>query len=534
TTTTTSINEKRRFKSYSLWLLSDPFPKLPWENIIRIIVRIYQHSTFRCSVCLCEEFFLPFMTPCGHIFCGNCLLHCLFEHHPLRLQSQVQSTDATVHINAYHAVPVDFWKDTRGPCPLCQFYFHFQQCRIVVFRRVHKFLSGELIDFVLVEREYGTELLQAVGYEHKDYNTKSLSPLMQPAPSDNHYDAKEKDKQEQEQEQEQDDEKEENNNDENFLWKFRRFDVVNVKQEVTRIEDMISQVGRYMKSVSSDDYFEMPFLASLSNYLKQFQLHLLELESYPSSSGESPVQTETTAMPDGGRDKMNVRPPNLNHVYQSIDGQYLFLDPLNWNMLRAEYSRQSYHRSYHRSRANPIQHLLPKYLKNCKILQIEKFTFTPHLKQQFKWLSAILPYNANFAFVEIDMTQLVSPQVLRHYQSEIDEKARVRQLIEQEKLDQEAKLVEEERQKEAQKRVHEKPLDITSFETFPSLLDMQTYNKQQEALKKRQFDKSWSDLLKPQPNKTTPLPKPQKQQVIERKHNNLNNNKRFQRPKTGK
>ncbi|ETO23832.1 RING finger domain-containing protein [Reticulomyxa filosa] len=143
-----------------------------------------------------------------------------------------------------------------------------------------------------------------------------------------------------------------------------------------------------------------------------------------------------------------------SYVYQSMEGQYMLLDPLNWQMLRSEYMSSSHQKNTISS--DLLEQRLPRYLKHCKILQIEKFTFTPQLKQRFKWLSSILPFNADFGLVEIDMTNLVSKQVYQQYQHEIEKKERFRQRMQQEKEAYD-KLQKErlERQQQEQKQKHE-------------------------------------------------------------------------------
>eukprot|EP00743_Colponemidia_sp_Colp-15_P009707 GILK01010622.1.p1 GENE.GILK01010622.1~~GILK01010622.1.p1 ORF type:complete len:759 (-),score=146.95 GILK01010622.1:333-2609(-) len=88
--------------------------------------------------------------------------------------------------------------------------------------------------------------------------------------------------------------------------------------------------------------------------------------------------------------------------YQSVDGQLLFLHPLNVRMLMKEYGRYS---------------RFPNTIEG-EVIEIEHCQQTDHTRKRFKYLSH-LPLAADFLFVELDMTSLVSTDTNKLFADEV-------------------------------------------------------------------------------------------------------------------
>lgn len=102
----------------------------------------------------------------------------------------------------------------------------------------------------------------------------------------------------------------------------------------------------------------------------------------------------------------------LNFFYQEENGDTLYLHPLNYSMLLAEYKNVG---------------KLPTQLK-ATILEIEKFTMTPFYKKKWIYLSHI-KLGATFYFVELNLTELVSYKTTQAFSSQLNERQLIRESI---------------------------------------------------------------------------------------------------------
>merc|ERR1712157_517376 len=144
------------------------------------------------------------------------------------------------------------------------------------------------------------------------------------------------------------------------------------------------------------------------------------------------------------------------YVYQSNDGQLVFLHPHNYNMLKHDVG-------YNFDR-------FPFVLNECKILQIEHYVQSYDLRRRYPFL-AFIPVDVGFIFVEVDLSHIVSAETLKYFEKQSMDRLQCRmekqQLMEEE--EKRSKIMEEQRVA-MQKQKYAKPqIDIKDETQFPSL-----------------------------------------------------------------
>eukprot|EP00742_Colponemidia_sp_Colp-10_P005225 GILJ01005583.1.p1 GENE.GILJ01005583.1~~GILJ01005583.1.p1 ORF type:complete len:757 (+),score=110.33 GILJ01005583.1:243-2513(+) len=131
-----------------------------------------------------------------------------------------------------------------------------------------------------------------------------------------------------------------------------------------------------------------PVTTNVSNRSKPKRGSLNRKESLSSLNGEDEVDSD-------GED-------GTYSFYQSVDGQLLFLHPLNVRMLMKEYGRYS---------------RFPNTIEG-EVIEIEHCQQSDHTRKRFKYLSH-LPLAADFLFVELDMSSLVSADTNKLFADEV-------------------------------------------------------------------------------------------------------------------
>ncbi|KYR01487.1 RING zinc finger-containing protein [Tieghemostelium lacteum] len=96
------------------------------------------------------------------------------------------------------------------------------------------------------------------------------------------------------------------------------------------------------------------------------------------------------------------------YIYQSSDGQDIFLHPLCMKILSREYL----------SKGDVNGEILLPGNISSKILELETFELTKSLRNQYKSLT-VIPLTTPITFIEIDMSGLVSKETLDHFAHEL-------------------------------------------------------------------------------------------------------------------
>ena len=296
-----------------------------------------------------------------------------------------------------------------GHCPLCHEYVNFDQTRPLTVIRCHDYKPGDTIDMVLIERIKGQQPI----FSAKFNGNTSIST-------------------------------------------FRKFE--SERYELEKSKEEISEIERAIKS--ADPIYEAPFLRLLAVQVEQYsayisnqrhQYHIepsnlyrvrsdqtnardsmsalsiqpqpIEKRSYSTNSylsgfntSSNPQRAQQRAIQFEQEQEEN-RYRKKKYVFQSADGQLIFLHQHNYNMLK--------HEVHHDFEA------FPPLLAQCKILEIEHVEQSYDLRRKYPFLGFI-PVDVSFTFCELDFSNVVSAATNRHFEKQTLHRQRHR--VEQEKI----------------------------------------------------------------------------------------------------
>ena len=328
--------------------------------------------------------------------------------------------------------------DLFGHCPLCHEYVAFEQCRPLTVIRCHEYKVGDNINMTLIERRKGEQPQFSLNYNH------SLN-----------------------------------------ISTFRKFETE--KYEIQQCNKELLEIKKAIKS--SDPIYEEPFLRLLSIHVKQYKQYIIQqrsdynITSKPIAPNQNQFQSRhqrTEQKRDSNDQPIIAKPSNAfsaamqqlqfeqnslqqqhryrkkKYVYQSDDGQLIFLHPHNYNMLKHDinYDFQSF----------------PSLITNCKILEIERYEQSYDLRRKYPFLGFI-PVDVSFSFVEVDLSQCVSKSTLKYYEKTTIEREQYR--IDQAKLaekEEKRQQIMEEQRIALQRQKYARPqIDINDYTEFPSL-----------------------------------------------------------------
>merc|ERR1719295_389854 len=108
------------------------------------------------------------------------------------------------------------------------------------------------------------------------------------------------------------------------------------------------------------------------------------------------------------------QPSGEKFLYQSIDGQRVFLHQLNFQTL-----------CYQAKNAPEPDQKMPPRIKG-KVLSIESLTLTPEERKKWRFLSH-LPLNSSVCFAELDLDHLLTQPTMEKYGQRLQAKRRMRQ-----------------------------------------------------------------------------------------------------------
>jgi len=144
------------------------------------------------------------------------------------------------------------------------------------------------------------------------------------------------------------------------------------------------------------------------------------------------------------------------YVYQSSDGQLIFVHPHNYNMLKHD--------------INYNFNAFPSILRDCKILQIEQYVQSYDLRRRYPFL-AFIPVDIAFSFIEVDLSSIVSKATSKYFERQSLDRKSLRMEKEKEiERELKQKQILEEQRVALQKQKYAKPqIDINDYSEFPSL-----------------------------------------------------------------
>lgn len=389
------------------------FLKSIWPHILRVNTRVLEGSKFRCPICLDEHIQIGRITECGHCFCGTCLLHHLLtknkEDGPITIEYKAE--------NFYN------FTDLFGHCPLCHEYVSFEHCRPLTVHRVKDYKVNDTICMVLIERTKG-EQPQSL---HIDVNAST----------------------------------------------FRKFETD--QNEIVKCDEELAEIAMAIKS--SDPIYEEPFLQLLSIQVVQYKQYIMQQRQrynvsmrdefkYKENFNEKNELMLDKPFNDNNQCKQqqiayeqyrqSQRYQKKKYVYQSSDGQHIFLHPHNYNMLKFD--------------INYNFDQFPSLLMQCKILQIEHYTQSYDLRRRYPFL-AFIPVDVGFTFVELDLSHIVKAETNKYFEKQSFDRQQCR-IEKKQMMEEEVKRnkIMEEQRVALQKQKYAKPqIDINDEAEFPSL-----------------------------------------------------------------
>eukprot|EP00736_Rhodelphis_marinus_P012178 Rmarinus@m.18748 len=98
------------------------------------------------------------------------------------------------------------------------------------------------------------------------------------------------------------------------------------------------------------------------------------------------------------------------HFYQPADGQLLFLHPINVRCLTEAYGKDGSE--------------WPQVVDG-KIVEVEWVTISPEVRKRYSFLRH-LPLSCTIGFVEVNLSHILSPEVLKKFQAVFEERVKVR------------------------------------------------------------------------------------------------------------
>ena len=250
---------------------------------------------------------------------------------------------------------------------------------------------------------------------------------------------------------------------------FRKFETE--KCEIQQCDKELLEIKNMIKSC--DPIYEGPFLYLLSIHVNQYKEYIIQQRFEYNIISEQETEQKRDDKEYFEQKEMNTMKmqqqfhfeQNSQHqyrkkkyIYQSDDGQLIFLHPHNYNMIKYDMDYDF--------------ELFPALLTNCKILEIERYQQSYDLRRKYPFL-AFIPVDVSFSFVEIDLSQNnnVSASTLKYFAKTT--MGRQQNRIEQEKLaEKETKhqQIMEEQRIALQKQKYARPqIDINDYREFPSL-----------------------------------------------------------------
>jgi len=469
------------------------FLKSIWPHILRVTTRVSKKSKFRCPICLDQDIFGGRITECGHCFCGTCLLHHLFSYQQSTKNEREQRLIPEIKEDE------DFnFTDLFGHCPLCHEYVSFEQARPLTVIRCNDYKVNDCIDLVLIER--------CKGEQPQFFASPAASVDLSHDHSLN-------------------------------ISTFRKF--VTEKHEISHCDKELHEIEQAIKS--ADPIYEEPYLRLLAAHVQQYKAYILhQRRQYKvSNQPEAEKKNDHNDEPATNRPEISeesapykhepvvakpasstfdqyryyqhpppVRYRKKKYVYQASDGQLIFLHPHNYNMIKHD-------RDFRFDR-------FPLVLRNCKILEIQRFEQSYDLRRIYPFLGFI-PNDIQFSFIEVDLSGIVSKRTLKYFEKSTKDREQSR--AEQERKMQEElkhRQVMEEQRVALQKQKYARPqIDIHDYSEFPSLTggaadesqsdnnsDPQTQtaapNANASNLSRRSpAQRSWSEMMVKPPSKET-------------------------------
>ena len=102
------------------------------------------------------------------------------------------------------------------------------------------------------------------------------------------------------------------------------------------------------------------------------------------------------------------------YFYQCVDGQPIFIHPLNSRCLIHEYGS--------------IEGSIPEL--TCTIVAMEHYTQSPELRSRYRYFSH-LPLGCPFILCEVDVTPFIGEETYQHFKSDFDRRSKARRVKEQ-------------------------------------------------------------------------------------------------------
>lgn len=378
--------------------LSNPDKMLQWEDVAAVSFSTPNHV--QCPICLDSPPLCPQITTCGHIFCFPCILRYLMMGEG------------------------DHKGDNWEKCPLCSVMISCKDLHTVCIGNVKHYDVGKHIDFTLLTRAKNS----VIPFEK---NQHSLGAL--PHSVDDQCNA------------------------------FSRF-TLTYDPELSASKAAL-ELTRWIEKVQSEggeDLESLPYVYAARDQLEERKKAWTERRTSEYLSGSPPLKQQLMADAKAGLGKLkidsfesvkeddpsepqgaqghlskcddkreldkasdkfkeikNLEDMEFKHqnentepvdeesysFYQSADGQFLILHPLNMKCLLHHYGSHN---------------LLPSRIGG-KILQLEPITQTEAIRKRYRYLSHF-PLTTTFQLCEIDLSDLLPPSAFFPFTDEIEKR----------------------------------------------------------------------------------------------------------------
>lgn len=309
--------------------LTDPDAVIDWDLVEFVIYGQSSAEPATCSICL-DAPLCPRVAKCGHVFCWHCILQ-LFSYHE---------------------------RSSIAPCPVClREKIGVVDLRPVIFESFHLPVVGSSIDFGLLQRPKHLNLLFPA-QSRPELDPKSPLPSLQDAATS----------------------------------KFNRLVVTPLLADLLR-----SEVSALEKAI-----FAAKATQELTLYLEvalgMLQDELAELDSKSAglaSSAAIPALLSPLVKPAPKQKLADLIPAVLEpedcyFFFQAVDGQQIFLHPLNLHYIAKEYRQDE----------------LPSLFPELKVLDLEVKNLDEKTRRKTPSLSH-LPLSCQYHLALVDMTNIL-------------------------------------------------------------------------------------------------------------------------------
>ncbi|XP_041422329.1 RING finger protein 10-like isoform X2 [Xenopus laevis] len=429
---------------------TDPDTLVSWDFVEQ--VRIFSHEVPSCPICLYPPIAAK-ITRCGHIFCWACILH-------------------------YLSLSENDW----SRCPICYSSIMKKDLKSVVATEAHLYSVGEKITMQLMKREKGVlvampkskwmkldEPIHMGDLEHTQYSKLLLASrdqILNQVIAEEKFALLEQYKAEKE------------TPEACFIEAAIQELQDRTDNLYTASKPEIEAATISMKALNFESTSDKPntlMEKEVVHYISAFEEETMEPPCGDCSPTESPppdiqtvLSTDVSTATDGGLPSLsqqelkheNYEPPANSHYYyfyQAVDGQHVYLHPVNVRCLVHEYG------SLERC---------PEQI-TATVVEMDGFTMTEEVRRRHRYL-CYLPLTCEFSICEIALGPPdVSVKTLELFTDEVEKRRRLRQRKARDEQRREKRIEIEENKKQG--KYPEAHIALENLQQFPAFSSSPVY-----------------------------------------------------------